>query len=55
MQATRIPFGIYWYSYADTPLIAKEEGADVVAKLKQFGVNPSDLAYPVYYDLERWT
>ena len=50
-----IPFGIYWYSYADTPLIAKEEGADVVAKLKQFGVNPSDLAYPVYYDLEKWT
>ena len=50
-----IPFGIYWYSYADTPSIAKEEGADVVAKLKQFGVNPSDLAYPVYYDLEKWT
>lgn len=50
-----IPFGIYWYSYADIPSIAKEEGADVVAKLKQFGVNPSDLAYPVYYDLEKWT
>lgn len=50
-----IPFGIYWYSYADTPSIAKEEGADVVAKLKQFGVDPSDLAYPVYYDLEKWT
>ena len=50
-----IPFGIYWYSYADTPSLAKEEGADVVAKLKQFGVNPSDLAYPVYYDLEKWT
>ena len=50
-----IPFGIYWYSYADTPSIAKEEGADVVAKLKQFGVNPRDLAYPVYYDLEKWT
>ena len=50
-----IPFGIYWYSYADTPSIAKEEGADVVTKLKQFGVNPSDLAYPVYYDLEKWT
>ena len=50
-----IPFGIYWYSYADTPALAKEEGADVVAKLKQFGVNPSDLAYPVYYDLEKWT
>lgn len=50
-----IPFGIYWYSYADTPALAKEEGADVVAKLRQFGVNPSDLAYPVYYDLEKWT
>lgn len=50
-----IPFGIYWYSYADTPSIAKGEGADVVAKLKQFGVNPRDLAYPVYYDLEKWT
>lgn len=50
-----IPFGIYWYSYADTPSIAKGEGADVVAKLKQFGVNASDLAYPVYYDLEKWT
>lgn len=50
-----IPFGIYWYSYADTPALAKEEGADVVAKLKQFGVNPRDLAYPVYYDLEKWT
>ncbi|MDB6910819.1 GH25 family lysozyme [Bifidobacterium catenulatum] len=50
-----IPFGVYWYSYADTPSIAKEEGADVVAKLKQFGVNASDLAYPVYYDLEKWT
>lgn len=50
-----IPFSIYWYSYADTPALAKEEGADVVAKLKQFGVNPSDLAYPVYYDLEKWT
>ena len=50
-----IPFGIYWYSYADTPSIAKEEGADVVAKLKQFGGNASDLAYPVYYDLEKWT
>ena len=50
-----IPFGVYWYSYADTPALAKEEGADVVAKLKRFGVNPSDLAYPVYCDLEKWT
>ncbi len=35
--------------------IAKEEGAGVVAKLKRFGVRASDLAYPVYYDLEKWT
>ena len=55
MQAIWHPVRIYWYSYADTPSIAKEEGAGVVAKLKRFGVRASDLAYPVYYDLEKWT
>ena len=54
-ECKRLGIPFYWYSYADTPSLAKEEGADVVAKLKQFGVNPSDLAYPVYYDLEKWT
>ncbi len=31
------------------------EGNDVVSKLRQMGVRPNDLKYPVYYDLESWT
>lgn len=50
-----IPFGIYWYSYAEDVDGAKHEGNDVVSKLRQMGVSPSDLKYPVYYVLERWT
>lgn len=50
-----IPFGIYWYSYAEDAGGAKHEGNDVVSKLRQMGVSPNDLKYPVYYDLERWT
>lgn len=50
-----IPFGIYWYSYAEDADGAKHEGSDVVSKLRQMGVSPNDLKYPVYYDLERWT
>lgn len=50
-----IPFGIYWYSYAEDVDGAKHEGNDVVSKLRQMGVSPSDLKYPAYYDLERWT
>lgn len=50
-----IPFGIYWYSYAEDVDGAKHEGNDVVSKLRQMGVSPNDLKYPVYYDLERWT
>lgn len=50
-----IPFGIYWYSYAYDANCARAEGNDVAAKLRQMGVNPNDLKYPVYYDLEKWT
>ena len=50
-----IPFGIYWYSYAEDASGSRQEGNDVVSKLRQMGVSPSDLKYPVYYDLERWT
>lgn len=50
-----IPFGIYWYSYAEDAGGAKHEGSDVASKLRQMGVSPNDLKYPVYYDLERWT
>ncbi|WP_346428292.1 glycoside hydrolase family 25 protein [Bifidobacterium sp. SO1] len=50
-----IPFGMYIYSYAESASDGTEEGKDVVAKLKQIGVSPSDLSYPMFYDLENWT
>ena len=50
-----IPFGIYWYSYAEDASGSRQEDNDVVSKLRQFGVSPNDLKYPVYYDLESWT
>ena len=50
-----IPFGIYWYSYAEDASGSRQEANDVVSKLRQLGVSPNDLKYPVYYDLERWT
>ena len=50
-----IPFGVYLYSYAERASDGIEEGKDVVAKLRQLGVKPSDLTYPVYYDTENWT
>ncbi|WEV63899.1 GH25 family lysozyme [Bifidobacterium sp. ESL0732] len=50
-----IPFGIYFYSYAATPSEGAYEGSDLVGKLRSVGVNPSDLSYPIFYDLEYWT
>ncbi|MFW0901995.1 GH25 family lysozyme [Gardnerella sp. Marseille-QA0894] len=50
-----IPFGIYMYSYAEKPEDGAAEGADIVDLLKGAGVDPEDLTYPVYYDLERWS
>ncbi|KAA8818887.1 1,4-beta-N-acetylmuramidase [Bifidobacterium rousetti] len=50
-----LPFGIYLYSYAYDTDTAAKEGANVVNLLKKAGVSPSDLAYPVYYDLEAWS
>ncbi|KAB8291918.1 GH25 family lysozyme [Bifidobacterium avesanii] len=50
-----IPFGVYLYSYADTTAMAADEGEYTVRLLKKFGVSPSNLSYPVYYDLEQWT
>ena len=49
-----IPFGIYMYSYAENSGNAASEGADVASLLRKAGVNPNDLQYPVYYDLEAW-
>ena len=50
-----IPFGIYMYSYAESAEDGNAEGEDTVAKLRQIGVTPKDLSYPVYYDTEDWT
>ena len=50
-----IPFGVYLYSYADSVSFAREEGDSVVGYLRQAGVSPSDLSYPVYYDMEQWS
>ena len=50
-----IPFGIYSYSYAYDSTTAAYEGSDMVSLLRQAGVQPGDLSYPVFYDLEKWT
>ena len=50
-----IPFGVYLYSYAGSVSMAEHEGESVVGYLRQAGVSPSDLSYPVYYDMEQWT
>ena len=49
-----IPFGLYMYSYAPDEETARLEGAGMAELMARAGVSPSDLAYPVYYDLERW-
>ncbi|BDR53623.1 hypothetical protein KIM372_15300 [Bombiscardovia nodaiensis] len=49
-----IPFGIYLYSYAYDNGTAAMEGDGTVGLLRQAGVQPGDLSFPVYYDLEHW-
>lgn len=48
----RIPFGVYIYSYAKNTTQAKSEANHVLRCLKDAGLGPSDLAYPVYLDME---
>ncbi|PWG65918.1 1,4-beta-N-acetylmuramidase [Bifidobacterium callitrichidarum] len=50
-----IPFGVYLYSYAYDADGAAGEGQGTVDLLRQAGVSPNDLSYPVYYDLEQWS
>ena len=50
-----IPFGIYLYSYAYDADFAAREGDSLAKMMQQLGIKNSDLAYPVYYDLEKWT
>ena len=47
-----IPFGVYLYSYADNTTKAASEADHVLRCLKDAGLNPGKLAYPVYFDME---
>ena len=47
-----MPFGIYMYSYATNTSKAANEANYVVGLLRKYGVRPSELQYPVYYDME---
>jgi len=48
-----IPFGVYIYDYAQTPDDAMFEASFVINTLKKYGVTPSEMSFPIYYDLER--
>ena len=47
-----IPFGVYIYSYATNATRAAGEADHVLRCLKDAGLNPSKLGYPVYFDME---
>lgn len=47
-----IPFGVYLYCYAWDAQSAREEAEGTLSILSRAGVKPSDLAFPVYYDIE---
>lgn len=44
-----IPYGVYWFSYAYTEEMARNEARTAIAHLKEQGAN---LSYPVYFDWE---
>lgn len=50
-----IPFGIYFFSYATTANEGTTEANGTISLLKKAGVKPSDLSYPIFYDLENWS
>lgn len=51
-RANGIDIGIYLYSYADDVNDATSEAQHVLRLLDEANLSPSDLAYPVFYDLE---
>ena len=55
-QANGIDIGIYLYSYAMNTIgndsSATSEAEHVLRLLNEAGLEPSDLAYPIFYDLE---
>lgn len=44
-----IPYGVYWFSYAYTEEMARNEAKRVIALLKEHN---AQLSYPVYFDWE---
>ncbi len=47
-----MPFGIYMYIMLLDTSKAANEANYVVGLLRKYGVRPSELQYPVYYDME---
>ena len=47
-----IPFGVYLYSYATNTSRASSEADHVLRLLREAGLDPSDVSYPVYFDME---
>lgn len=45
----KIPFGIYWYSYAKSVDDAKKEANACINVLKKYNIKP---IFPVYFDIE---
>ena len=44
-----IPYGVYWFSYAYTVEMARNEAKYAAQRLKEYGAK---LSYPVYFDYE---
>lgn len=47
-----LPFGLYHYSYADTVEEAGKEARFLLQILNENNIKPSDLAYPIAFDIE---
>lgn len=48
-----IPFGVYHYSYAYNADFAQKEALWLISLLRKYNVKASDMALPVFYDLEQ--
>lgn len=51
-RAAGVKIGVYLYSYAYTSSMAKKEAKNTLKLMKDAGITSSNLALPVYYDLE---
>lgn len=51
-RAAGVKIGVYLYSYAYTANMAKKEAQNTLNLMKAAGITSSNLALPVYYDLE---